>query len=126
VSGWQATVLIVTAEKEPPMSITITHPQAASRRARYGAIAALVAGASLVGYWGVQTLTDDPATTITTPAHDEVSAQVADWADADGASGLSPASVSVPPTDDVSAQVADWARANGVSGLSPASVGAPG
>jgi ferric-dicitrate binding protein FerR (iron transport regulator) len=81
-------------EKEPTMTITITHPQTASRRARYAAIAVLIAvAATMIGYWGVQTMTDDPAMTITTPTDVEVSAQLADWARANGVAGLSPASV---------------------------------
>ncbi len=77
------------------MTITITHPQTASRRARYAAIAALIAvAATMVGYRGVQTMTDDPARTITTPADLDVSAPLAEWARANGVVGLSPASAS--------------------------------
>ena len=107
------------------MTITITHPQTASRRARYVAIAALVAvAATMIGYWGVQTMTADPATTITTPADLDVSAQLADWARANGVVGLSPASASATADFDGLGQLAEWARANGVVGLSPASEGA--
>ena len=104
------------------MTITITHPQTASRRARYVAIAALIAvAATMIGYWGVQTMTDDPAMTITTPADLDVSAPLADWARANGVAGLSPASATAAADLDVSAPLADWARTNGVAGLSPAS-----
>ena len=80
------------------MTITITHPQTASRRARYAAIAVLIAvAATMIGYWGVQTMTDDPATTITTPTDLDVSAPLADWARTTGVAGLSPASATAPP-----------------------------
>lgn len=79
------------------MTITITHPQAGSRRARYAAIAALVAvAATMIGYWSVQTTTDDPAMTVTAPADLDVSAELADWARANGVTGLSPASATTP------------------------------
>ena len=108
------------------MTITITHPQTTSRRVRYAAIAALIAvAATMIGYWAVQTLTDDPAVTITTPAELDVSARLADWARANGLAGLSPASAAAAAELDVSARLADWARANGLAGLSPASAATP-
>jgi post-segregation antitoxin (ccd killing protein) len=104
------------------MTITITQPQTASRRARYAAFAALIAvAATMIGYGIVQTMTDDPARTTSTPADLEVSSQLADWARANGVVGLSPASATANTDVDVSGQLADWARANGVVGLSPAS-----
>jgi hypothetical protein len=109
-------------DKEPTMTITITHPERASRRARYAAIVALSAvAATMIGYWGAQTMTDDPAMTVTSPADLDVSAQVADWARANGVVGLSPASATASADLDVSTALADWARANAVVGLSPAS-----
>jgi hypothetical protein len=107
------------------MTITITHPQTASRRARYVVIAALIAvAATMIGYRAVQTMTDDPAMTITTPADRGVSAQLADWARTNGVVGLSPASASATADLGVSAHLADWARTSGVVGLSPASASA--
>ena len=79
------------------MTITITHPQTASRRARHAAIAALIAvAATMIGYWSVQTMTDDPARTITAPADLDGSAQLAHWARTNGVAGLSPASATAP------------------------------
>ena len=105
------------------MTITITQPQTASRRGRYAAIVALIAvAATMIGYQGVQTMTDDPASASATVAADlDVSAPLADWARTNGVAGLSPASATVAADLDVSAPLADWARTNGVAGLSPAS-----
>ena len=74
------------------MTITITHPQSESHRARYAAITALIAvAATMIGYWGGQTLTDDdPTTAISRPADVSESAQLADWARTSGVVGLSP------------------------------------
>jgi hypothetical protein len=105
------------------MTITITNPQTASRRARHATIVGLIAlAATMIGFGLVQTMTDDPARTTSTPAEADVSPQLAEWARTNGVSGLSPASVTPTADLDVSAQLAEWVRANGVSGLSPASV----
>ena len=45
---------------------------------------------------------------------------IADWARAEGLTGLSPASLKPSPASD--AAIADWARAEGLTGLSPASL----
>ena len=47
-------------------------------------------------------------------------AAVADWARAEGLTGLSPASLN--PSAGPDASIADWARAEGLTGLSPASL----
>ena len=47
-------------------------------------------------------------------------AAIADWARAEGLTGLSPASLKPSAASD--AAIADWARAEGLTGLSPASL----
>src|SRR4029450_10067378 len=101
-------------EKEPTMTITITHPQTASRRARYVVIAALIAvAATLIGYLGVQTMTDDPAMTSAAPGGvgEVIAPRRPAWAPPIGGSwGVKkpphpPARTTTPPADlDVSAQ----------------------
>lgn len=114
------------------MTITINHPTRERRRLRTLIAAGGVTLAVTLGAYGVvHTLTSDDAATsgvqsqpapIVHPVAVDIG-PLAEWARANGVTGLSPASATHVVTNDAidTRPVAEWARAHGISGLSPAS-----
>ena len=90
----------------------------------------LGAAAGLALIAGIAVRVDDQAHAQRSPVAAETSA-IAEWANARGMSGLSPASLSGGQTGEADPEariqsethaIAEWARANGMTGLSPASM----
>ena len=105
-----------------------THTQSTRTRIAFGAAAGLAVIASLAGRVG------DQSPSSGAPVAAETSA-IAEWANAQGMSGLSPASLSTSPSSasdlDVRIQqeraaIAEWARPKNLTGLSPASLAPAG
>jgi hypothetical protein len=101
-----------------------THTQSIRTRIALGAAAGLAVVASLA------VRVDDQPHAQRSRVTAETSA-IAEWADAQGMSGLSPASLSGGAASELDLEariqlertaVAEWARANGMTGLSPASL----
>src|SRR5688572_21425362 len=94
-----------------------THPRSARSTILFGA----VAGLALVAGLAVRVADAAPASGPGTATHSHA---IAEWADSQGLSGLSPASLSAltPSALALDVQIAEWARRQGLSGLSPASL----
>ena len=105
-----------------------THTQSTRTRIAFGAAAGLAVIASLAGRVG------DQSPSSGAPVAAETSA-IAEWANAQGMSGLSPASLRIgqPADPDLEARIqlertaiAEWARPKNLTGLSPASLAPAG